>query len=274
MTKGERIFPQNFKTLRKLAALAIATYSSKNLRQVLDESLGETKFGVSKNRLCIPSFEGKYGEVLIRKTNHHPDYKMDHLVSMAQIGMETSAAPMFLRTFSDEQYHFVDGGIWANNPIMIGLVDALACYNVNRDSIRILSIGCGEKPYKVSWLQRHLNGAFFWKDIIFAAMNLQSQNAIGQAGLMIGRQNIVRLDASEVHAKIGMDDVKKAKKLLPKHADEILKDKAAAIHDMFLKEKIKPYEKFNTQYFHKKDYHITRCVDRGSIFYPPLYPRS
>ena len=209
--------------------------------------MGNTKFGQSKTRLCIPAFEGKFGEVLIRKTNHHPDYRLDHLVDMTQIGMETSAAPSFLRTFSDDQYHFVDGGIWANNPIMIGLVDALACYDVKRENIKILSIGCGEKPYRVSWIQRHLNGFLTWGNVIFAAMNLQSQNAVGQAGLIIGRHNIIRLDASEEHARIGMDDVKKAKNLLPNHAEEILKDKAATIHDMFLKNKIEHYEKFNVE---------------------------
>ena len=246
MEKGTRIFPQNFKCLRKITSFAITTYSSKNLRKVLNESLGDIKFGASKNRLCVPAFEGKFGEVLVRKTNHHPDYKMDHLVDMAQIGMETSAAPSFLRTFSDEQYHFVDGGIWANNPIMIGLVDALSCYQVRRDQIKILSIGCGEKPYKVSWLQRHLNGALSWWNVIFAAMNLQSQNAIGQAGLLIGRDNIIRLDASEEHARIGMDNVKKAKEMLPDHASEVLKDRIDIIHDMFLTDKVDPYEKHST----------------------------
>tara|TARA_R110001592_G_scaffold49685_5_gene154665 strand:- start:748 stop:1779 length:1032 start_codon:yes stop_codon:yes gene_type:complete len=243
--KGERIFPQNFKILRKIVSLAITTYSSKNLRQVLNESLGDIKFGDSKTRLCIPSFEGKYGEVLVRKTNHHPDYRLDYQVDMAQIGMETSAAPSFLRTFSDGQYHFVDGGIWANNPIMIGLIDALTCYDVSRDRIKILSIGCGEKPYQVSWLQRHFNGVLSWANIIFAAMNLQSQNALGQAGLLIGRHNIVRLDASEYHARIGMDDVKRAIELLPQHANDVLKDKAATICEIFLMHKIEPYENKN-----------------------------
>jgi len=245
MEKGTHIFPQNFKFLRKLASFAIATYSSKNLRKVLNDSLGDIKFGASKNRLCVPAFEGKFGEVLVRKTNHHPDYKMDHLVDMAQIGMETSAAPSFLRTFSDEHYHFVDGGIWANNPIMIGLVDALSCYEVKRDQIRILSIGCGEKPYKVSWLQRHVNGALSWWNVIFAAMNLQSQNAVGQAGLLIGRDNIIRINADENHAKIAMDDVTTAKAILPQHASEVLKDYSKQIKEKFFDSKIEPYEKHN-----------------------------
>ncbi|MEM7621208.1 MAG: CBASS cGAMP-activated phospholipase [Pseudomonadota bacterium] len=245
MEKGTRIFPQHFKWLHKLVSWAITVYSSKNLRAVLDESLQDSKFGESKNRLCVPAFEGKFGEVLIRKTNHHPDYRLDHIIDMAQIGMETSAAPSFLRTFSDDQYHFVDGGIWANNPIMIGLVDALACYTVRRDQIKILSIGCGEKPYRVSWIQKHLNGFLAWGNVIFAAMNLQSQNAVGQAGLLIGRDNIIRINASEKHARIGMDDVKMAKALLPDHASEVLKEHKERIRDLFLNEKIEPYEKFN-----------------------------
>jgi uncharacterized protein len=30
----------------------------------------------------------------------------------------------------DVQCRFADGGVWANNPVMIGLVDALVCYRL------------------------------------------------------------------------------------------------------------------------------------------------
>jgi hypothetical protein len=32
---------------------------------------------------------------------------------------------------------------------MNGLVDALACYDINRSQVRILSLGCGETAFKV-----------------------------------------------------------------------------------------------------------------------------
>lgn len=38
---------------------------------------------------------------------------------------------------------------WANNPVMIALVDALSCFDVPRENVRILSLGCGDDPYVV-----------------------------------------------------------------------------------------------------------------------------
>ncbi|QQG36427.1 MAG: hypothetical protein HYS17_01135 [Micavibrio aeruginosavorus] len=148
--------------------------------------------------------------------------------------MATSAAPTFLRPHVHKGYTFVDGGVWANNPIMIGLVDTLACYNVPRDNIRILSIGCGSDPYSVSWLQKTLGGQLCWYDIIFAAMNLQSQNALGQAGLLIGKHNIIRIDPDDEFQGIKMDNYRHASTVLPNHADMKAMQHGRVLKDMFL----------------------------------------
>lgn len=60
----------------------------------------------------------------------------------------------------------------------------------------------------------------------------------------IGRKET--LHASEAHAQIDLDDVEKARSLLPYHAVEVAKENASAIKDLFLNHKIEPYEKYNT----------------------------
>lgn len=247
LSEGQKIFPApRLKFLRWFQSLAFAPYDSKILKSVLENKLFDKKFGSSQSRLCIPSFDGKYGEVFVYKTNHHPDYRLDHLQDMVTIGMATSAAPTFLRPHSEGSYHLVDGGVWANNPIMIGLVDALSCYEVSRDRIKILSLGCGSKPYVISPWQKWLSGKLFWWDIIFAAMNLQSQNAIGQAGLLIGRDNIIRVDPDENYGGILMDDYEQASKQLPSHADSKASEYGSAIKSLFLNDKAEHYTPYNT----------------------------
>lgn len=44
----------------------------------------------------------------------------------------------------------VDGGPWANNPIMNAVVDALACFDLDWGEVQVLSIGCGETQYRVT----------------------------------------------------------------------------------------------------------------------------
>ena len=124
-------------------------YDRKALKRILRETLGDRKFGEAETRLCIPSFDGRYGEVYIFKTPHHPDYRLDARESMTKVAEATSAAPTFFRPLGHGGYTFVDGGVWANNPIMIALVDALTCFTVKPGQIRILSLGCGDDPYIV-----------------------------------------------------------------------------------------------------------------------------
>lgn len=244
--EGEKIFPPaRFKVLRSIYSLVLAPYCSKTLECVIRGRLKQKLYGDSKTRLCIPSFDGKHGEVFVYKTNHHPDYKKDHLEEMVTIGMATSAAPTFLRSYSDGKYQLVDGGVWANNPIMIGLVDALSCYNVSRDKVKILSIGCGGEPYKTNVLHRFLGGMLLWVKVIFAAMSLQSQNAIGQAGLLIGRNKIVRVDPDDEFGFIKMDDYRRSSELFPDHAKNKVEINGERIKEMFFGEEIERYEPFN-----------------------------
>ena len=39
--------------------------------------------------------------------------------------------------------------MWANNPLMVALVDALSCFDVPRECVCILSLGCGNRRYTV-----------------------------------------------------------------------------------------------------------------------------
>src|SRR5262249_302092 len=156
---------------------------------VLTAKLGDRKLGDASARLCIPSFEGLYGEVYVFKTPHHPDYKKDLHETMVKVALATSAAPTYYRPFLHAGYTFVDGGVWAHNPAMIALTEALSCFDVSRERIRILSLGCGDDPYSVSPSQIAHGGMWHWKDIMSGAMRLQSHCAIGQAGLLVGPEH-------------------------------------------------------------------------------------
>ena len=200
--------------------------------------------GDSPVRLCIPSFDGVHGEVYIYKTNHHPDYKMDFKEKMLDVALATSAAPTFFRPHKNTGYRLVDGGVWANNPIMIGVVDALACNKIPREKIIVLSIGCGSTAFSVSWIRALFSGIFFWTDVMVAAMNLQSENAIGQAGLLIGRDNIIRLEPDIGKKIVKLDNFKLAKILLPAAAKSSLEENGEMIKERFFQEKAAPYTKY------------------------------
>ena len=221
-------------------------YDRKALTAILQETLGDRTFGEARTRLCIPSFDGRYGEVYIFKTPHHPDFRKDGRELMTKVAEATSAAPTFFRPLEDGGYTFVDGGVWANNPIMIGLVDALTCYSVKPEQVRILSLGCGGNPYIVDRRKIVAGGIWAWRDVIFAAMRLQSQNAVGQARLLIGADRVIRVDAPTTRARIEMDDWRRAVDELPGAAEAALDDMGPEVADRFLHEPAVPYNVIST----------------------------
>lgn len=235
MERGGNIFPpaSDFRRLLRLVRQGVRTaYERKPLEDELLRLFGEATFGESRLRLCIPAFEGKHGEPWLYKTPHHPDYKKDRVERMVRVGLATSAAPTFFESLPNNGYTMVDGGIWANNPVMNGLVDALSCFAIQRDQVQILSLGCGETAFSVDD-RRARGGILHWANVINAAMRAQSLNALGQAYLLVGKNRVMRLDAPAARS-IALDDYRRAKGELPGLARVLVEASGREIERMFL----------------------------------------
>src|SRR5262249_53940824 len=149
--------------------------------------------------------------------------------------MATAAAPTYLPVYKDRGRFFADGGVWANNPVMIGLVDALVCNRLDRRQVHILSLGCGDTDMRITNSQILLGGLWSWRKIISSAMHLQSQNAIGQAGLLVGRDQLLRLNAPAMPENpIAMDDYERACRELPPIAERLADENGEYVRDRFL----------------------------------------
>ena len=244
--RGRNIFPPPT-GIGRLARIIRRGHRYVYRREPLENELlaifGDTPFGHAKTRLCIPSFEGRHGEPWIFKTPHHPDYQQDRVERMVRVGLSTAAAPTYFEALLNNGYVMVDGGLWANNPIMNALVDALACFEIDRLQVRILSLGCGETSFKVDETKAK-GGMFQWRGVIAAAMRAQSLNALGQAGLLIGRDQLIRIDAPESTNPIALDDWARARDELPAMARSLVEGAGREIARDFLFEPVEPYAAF------------------------------
>jgi patatin-like phospholipase/acyl hydrolase len=250
VTHGDKVFPPSRFNLfrlrsvwRLLQAVQHHRYDAAKLEGPLKHIFGSLKVGDAQRRLCIPSFDG-YTEVNVFKTPHHKDYKMDWNDDMVTVAMATAAAPTFFPVYRSGQRIFADGGVWANNPVMIGLVDALVCYQLQRRQVHILSLGTGDTEIHFTEAQLLHGGIYDWYDIISSAMHLQSQNATGQAGLLIGRDQLIRLNAPPPPAgkkPIDLDDYERASAELPDVAGKLIDDNGDIIRDRFLFAPAHPY---------------------------------
>jgi uncharacterized protein len=216
-------------------------YDRDALQHLLTDKLGDALFGDSKVRLCIPAFEGRHSEVFVFKTPHHSDYRTDRFERMVDVGLATAAAPSYFRPLEHRGYTLVDGGVWANNPIMLALIEALISFDLDRDQIDILSLGCGDDKYVVSDGEIAKGGLWHWKKIMGAAMRLQSLAATNQARLLLGPPSVVRLDAPTFEPPLRMDDWRRSVDKLVPAADEAVTAHGERIAGMFLADQAATY---------------------------------
>lgn len=241
--RGHEIFPERKNTfagrvrarIEDALQYVLYRYERDAVARLLTEKLQGKLFGESLNRLIIPSFDGKHSEVFVYKTPHHADYKFDRFEKMVNVGLATSAAPTFFRPFPNGDYQLVDGGVWANNPIMLAVIEAMMCFTVRPEQIEVLSIGCGEDPYVVNRMQIAFGGKLMWADSIFAAMRLQSMAATNQARLLLGPPAVTRLLPASFTPPIDLDDWRRARDLLPGEAAKTLTQSGDAIAAKFLR---------------------------------------
>ena len=184
-------------------------------------------------------------DVDITKTPHHPDFRNDWKRKLVDVALSTSAAPSYLPSHKHEGKNYFDGGVWANNPIMIGLVDSLSCFNLERDNIQILSLGCGETAPLISQKMMTESGMFGWRKVLEYSSYLNSKNVIGQAGLLIGRDNLLRINGEKyIDNAIDLDDYNEAFSLLPTIGKKLVKENLLEIEKNFLYEKADIYKPF------------------------------
>jgi hypothetical protein len=216
-------------------------YERDSLEKLLSDTLGPKLFGDSIVRLCIPAFEGKHSEVFMFKTPHHPDYKFDRFEPMVTVALATSAAPTYFRPLEHKGYTLVDGGVWANNPAMLAVIEALICFDIDRSQIDLLSLGCGEDRYVISDDKMYPGGKLAWYDVIFAAMRLQSLSAINQARLLLGPPSVHRVDPPPNPRPILLDDFRRSLEELVPAAKKAIDEKGDRIASVFLREAASPY---------------------------------
>ena len=241
--QGHRVFPprQRRKSRWPWNRYFRNRYDRTTLDELLQQTLGSTTLRESRYRLLIPATEARHGDPAVYKTPHHPGYFLDGEKPMAEVAAATSAAPTYLEPVIQDGYILLDGGIWANNPTMMGLVEALTCFKVERENVMVLSLGCGQDGFRINPKQAAGAGQLQWREIIYVAMHYQSLTAVNQAGLLLGRDKVTRLDRPEKAEPIDLDDWAKAKDLLPDEALTVAQENAERITRTFLKNIAVPF---------------------------------
>lgn len=149
----------------KLTELIKETYNNVSLNEI-------ARIGHCKTRICVPTYDVSTGKMHVFKTSHHPQFSRDYQIPAHHVALASAAAPMYydsynfeynLRGTSTKMNYFsnVDGGIMANNPTLIGYVEATKTLGIDPKNLQILSLGTGDSIFKDSQANKKM-GLKYW----------------------------------------------------------------------------------------------------------------
>ena len=194
---------------RKAKQLWKPKYDAEVLRAALQKKLGNRQLGESHTRLAIPAWNPTLRTVHVYKTAHHPRFTRDYKVLALDAAMATSAASTYFKQHTTEQdLGLIDGGSWANNPIAIAIIEAIAVLGWPTDALRVLSLGCLDETYA---LPANLGIGKLGSKAFNLLMDGQSSGAMGMARLLTGdpheREAIFRINHEVPWNTFRLDDV-------------------------------------------------------------------
>ena len=205
---GDRIFPPRKRArLWSWRRFLRPRYDAVELRAVLQDRFGDQILGDSRVRLAVPSYDLAADHVHLFRTPHHPDLRRDWRVPAVEVALATAAAPLFLPAHRMEAHRLIDGGVWANNPTLVGVAECFDRLGGERGSIRVLNVGTTSEIRERRATLDH-GGLLAWRsdgpDVMLRGQCLAATN---HAQLILGRPNVVRVDVSTPEGLHKLDSV-------------------------------------------------------------------
>ena len=190
-------------------------YSTHPLDHVIGEYVPEVTMGEVPTPLMITSSDISTGGVHVFKSRYLEDlgepYLRDGSVRLRDAILASCAAPTYFDPRQVGEYLLADGGLWANNPTIIAIAEAMSKFRQPLGKIRVLSVGTGRVAsfYTRSGAWGLLTGWGGPKLVTFV-LGLQSQSSTNMAKLLLGDRH-VRLDPEIKSWKL--DDIKNMESL-------------------------------------------------------------
>ncbi|MCB0571935.1 MAG: patatin-like phospholipase family protein [Phaeodactylibacter sp.] len=182
--EGPGIFPNpDSKAAFLRQTLLSGKYSDGPLKAALQKIFGDKKLGESHCLLCIPSFDFTNGTYAVFRYDHSEGNLNRHnKIPYIDIALATSAAPTYFplaQIGEENNTQYVDGGVWANNPALVGLIEAMR-YFVGEgkafQKLRILSVASLNIGMKKEPLARRERSFRHWvKDLFELGLIGQSE---------------------------------------------------------------------------------------------------
>lgn len=232
-----------------------ARYSAENLRECLDEGFyGLQMKDIVGPRVIVPSTNLTTGEPYVFGTPHLPSHLPDAELKVVDVLMATTAAPTYFpHHVMPNGEAFVDGGLWANSPGLLGLGEALRLQQLcvgdhcampfSTNDIFLLNIGSGTTKFSMTPPGKEAGSLYWAQKIADVMMSNQVQGMqVPLRFLLADRVKSINFDLPDETWKL--DAVQ--------HMDEIMelgrqaaRDHRSELEDIFLNHTPDPYQRID-----------------------------
>lgn len=153
-----KIFPKKrFKSLRRAIG---PLFSPEPLKEILIEMFGDATIKDLKIPVLVPAVNASTGQPKIFKNRYLSEYTFDQDLKLVDVALATSAAPTYFPIHEFNNTKFIDGGLVANSPVLMGLHEAVFKLGVDYNSIKILSVGTMSARFTVKSSLKNNSGYY------------------------------------------------------------------------------------------------------------------
>jgi uncharacterized protein len=234
-TYGEKIFVRQAKV-----GLFKSVYSDRYLRTLLKKAFGEVTLKEIQKPLLIPAVDLTHGKPYIHRSNYDHKESDDLSIKLWDAVLSSCSAPVYFPPNNVEsKFLSIDGGLWANNPSLVSLTEALHFFKKSLADIKIMSLGTGlqkidftienDKYWGIKhWLPFQFPSMKVTPKLLDLALNLSSESISYHCQLLL-KDQYLRIN-EELGEEVPFDEVKYMDELselgkivYKKRRDEIIK---------------------------------------------------
>lgn len=215
--QGDLIFKKSL-----LGGILTPKYDSGQLKQVLDEVFEDKTFRDTKTRLMVTATNISDGMPWIFKSLYHARLARDIDVKLADAVLASCSAPLYFNPYQHNEQLLADGGLWANNPGLAALVEALGHnIGVKRYKVRLLSIGTGVniKHYPLEWVEKEWGATRWGVGLVDLIFNMQAFSVEKYLSTIMKKEQYLRINFA-LNDSLAIDDINKTDRLIEKGIDD------------------------------------------------------
>ncbi|MFA6074819.1 MAG: patatin-like phospholipase family protein [Negativicutes bacterium] len=227
-----------FGSSKIIGRLLTARQKQAKMLTAFTEVLGDRRLSDSKVNLLLTSYDLIEQRPALYKTPFTENIDGYSDVRMVDVAMGAAAVPVILPAYdSPDGRKLVDGVVVANDPTVLGIIEAINRYRIKPEDIDVLSIGCLFDEYD---FHKNIDGWAEWLPLLpFVLIRAQETTTQVIALQLLGnnRKNLFRFNPAVPPLKYDYDDitiVPELRRLAAQEADKAFLE----LKSVFLKNKI------------------------------------